>query len=273
MGKTFTHPQPHWLPLHELPFLVQKPKTTSAATTKEEERFLYAILSNDLLKDKCNRILQKYKVNKGFRFSELNIDKKHFIFEYNDPVYNGSRSDAEIIYVDIEIIADKHSFTSGCLFGLGADVYPCVKAVWEAAVDHFLAEMPAGFSLWARPSNPRADFIRIEASSIRFYRTSELIGGILLCDGIETLFDARIEREGPPETELASEEQAIDFAAAELKRSPDMSKDDLRTALGTSYLAYISDRRMNSWIWPEARARAGLDKRARAGRKPGKSNR
>lgn len=274
MGKTFTHPQPHWLPLHELPFQFPESKTAHEAATNEEA-FLLLLASSrsDIMKDRCNKLRHNFKINNGVRFTEVDCENKCLIFEYNDPIYGGQRSEFEAIRVDIGIVTNQHHFSSGYLFGLGVDIYPYVKAIWEAAVDHFLDEMPTGFVIWARPGSPRTDFVRIEASSIKFYATRDIVSGIMVCDGTEKLFDVHFAPTKPPETALASEERAIDFAAAELKKNPDMSKDDLRTALGTSYLAHISDRRMNSWIWPEARARAGLDKRARAGRKPGKSKR
>ncbi|CAN1546925.1 hypothetical protein MCEMSEM23_02005 [Rhabdaerophilaceae bacterium] len=184
-----------------------------------------------------------------------------------------NNSSVEYIFVDIGLIIGRNSYASGYLVDLGAEIHDFIMDVWAVSIDHLLEILPTGSSLWARPGSPRNDFVRIESSSLKFYRTSDIIGGIMVCDGTETLFDVHFVSMKPPETALASEQQAIEFAAAELKRNPDVSKDTLRAALGTKYLAAISDRRMNSWIWPEARARAGLDKRARAGRKPGKSKR
>ncbi|MFM9976070.1 MAG: hypothetical protein ACKVON_16035, partial [Beijerinckiaceae bacterium] len=171
MSKTFTHPQPHWLPLHELPFQFPEPKTEYAAATDEEALLLlFGSSENDFLKDRCNKLLYKYQINNGLRFTKIDAENRCFIFEYDDPIYGRKRSETEIIQIDIETIVNKYSFSSGHLFGLGVDIYPAVKAVWETAVDYFLDEMPAGFRVWARPSNPRADFVRIEVGSIKFYR-------------------------------------------------------------------------------------------------------
>ncbi|CAN1521506.1 hypothetical protein MCEMSEM23_01101 [Rhabdaerophilaceae bacterium] len=272
MGKTFAHPQPHWLPLHELPFQFPEPKSAKEAATDEEAFLLLSEASKyEALKEKCSKLSYKYKINKGIRFAKIAIEKKCFVFGYNDPIYDINFSETEIICIDIGLLADKHHFSSGYLFGLGVDIYPYVKAVWETAIDHFLEEMPAGLRLWARPSNPRAGFSEIETGSIRFYRTSELLRGILLCEGADTLFDARIEREGEPATELASVAAAIEFAADALSSNPNMTKGELKDALGRRFLA-ISDRRLQR-IWAKARLQAGLPEFAKAGRKPGKSNR
>ncbi|NJN36238.1 MAG: hypothetical protein HC794_03260 [Nitrospiraceae bacterium] len=122
-----------------------------------------------------------------------------------------------------------------------------------------------------RPQNPRAGFIQIELASTKFYRISDFIAGVMVCDGFETLFDVHLAPTKLPETALASEAEAIEFAADALRNNPNMTKEELKNALGRKFMV-ISDRRMQR-VWAKARLMAGLSEFAKAGRKPGKSNR
>lgn len=79
MSKSFTHPQPHWLPLHELPFVFPDPYVASANGDQFEE-FLVAIGHSrwDLLKDYSRRIAKKYQIKSSMRFFGMDCEKKGF---------------------------------------------------------------------------------------------------------------------------------------------------------------------------------------------------
>jgi hypothetical protein len=273
MGKTYTHPQPDWFPLHELPFRVPQPRTKLAEDDPCFDPFEVPSFSDsEAAAARADGIAAQFDLKNGFRFAGVNREQRAFLFQQKS-ASDRDYDDADRLSITIPILTNRNPIANALFrsFGDGSKGY-AFAAIGDA-IDRLLEIYASDFELWARPQSPRGNFAQIDRALIKFYRTSNILNGVLSCDGTEALFDAHLVSTRPPETALASEEQAIEFAANVLRNNPNMSKDDLRTALGTKYLAHIADRRMNSWIWPEARARAGLNKRAKAGRKPGKSSR
>jgi hypothetical protein len=64
------------------------------------------------------------------------------------------------------------------------------------------------------------------------------------------------------------ERQVIDHAASILKDNPNAKRDDVRSACQTRFPELSHDRVFRYCIWPQARAKAGLFRRAPPGPKP-----
>lgn len=273
MGKTFTHPQPDWFPLHELPFRVSRPTPELSKDDPNFDPFTVSQYSeSEAAAARAAGIAAQFDLKNGFRFAGVSHERRAFLFQQKSES-DRDYDDADNLAITIPILTDRDPLSNALFRSFGVDSRGYAILAIGDAIHQTLGMHSADFVLWARPQSPRAAFIQIELASTKFYRISDFITGIMVCDGFETLFDVHLASTKPPETALASEEQAIAFAANALRKNPNLSKDDLRKELGTKYLAQISDRRMNLWIWPEARARAGLDRRAKAGRKAGKFNR